>query len=422
MSDPFTLLLLQVAALLVTSRALGLVMRRLGQPVVMAEILAGIALGPSLLGHFWPDALAVLFPPASLSVLKLLSQVGLVLFMFLVGLEFDPALLRGRTRHTVAISHASIAVPFALGMAAAWWIGPGYAPPDVSPLSVALFLGIAMSVTAFPVLARILSERGLTRSRVGAISIACAAVDDVTAWCLLPFVIAVARARAPTDALGTTGLALAFIAAMVFLVRPFLRRAFPGAVARQGASSAVIASALLFLVASSAVAEIVGIHALFGAFLAGAVFPKAGTVAARIVEKLETIVLVLLLPLFFAYSGLRTDIDLVSGPREWLVTAGLILVATVGKFGGSAVTARVTGLGWREASAIGVLMNTRGLMELVVLNIGLDAGILSPTLFTMMVLMALVTTFATTPIVRWIYPDHELTRDRVAERRRAGGS
>lgn len=422
MSDALTLLLVQIAAVLLTARVLGIAMRALGQPAVMAEILAGIALGPSLLGQLWPGALAELFPPASLSVLKPLSQIGLVLFMFLVGLEFDPAFLRGRTRHTIAISHASIAVPFALGMAAAWWLGPAYAPPDVSPLSVALFLGVAMSVTAFPVLARILSERGLTKTRVGAISIACAAVDDVTAWCLLPFVIAIARARAVADALATTGLALAFIGAMVLLVRPLLRRALASAIAREGASLGVIASALLFLVAASAVAEIIGVHALFGAFLAGAVFPKTGALAARITSELETVVLVLLLPLFFASSGLRTEIGLVSGPREWLVTAGLILVATTGKFGGSALAARWTGLGWREASAIGVLMNTRGLMELVVLNIGLDAGILSPTLFTMMVLMALVTTFATTPLLSWIHPDHALARDRVADPSEAGAS
>jgi Kef-type K+ transport system membrane component KefB len=410
-----TLLLAQIAAIVAVSRLLGVVTRWLGQPLVIAEVIAGIVLGPSLLGWLWPGALTALFPVASLSSLKMLSQIGLVLFMFLIGLELDPKLLKGRTHTSVAISHSSIVVPFALGAAAAWWLAPTYSSRDVPFLSFLLFLGVSMSVTAFPVLARILSERHLLTTRAGAITIACAAVDDVTAWCMLAFVVAVARAQGIAHAVWTTVFALGFIVGMLFLVRPFLRRLGTRVASREGLTPTVVAIILLLLIASSVVTELIGIHALFGAFLFGAILPKDGKLAETLVEKLETVSVVLFLPLFFAYSGLRTQIGLVSQPHEWLVTGALILVATIGKFGGSAVAARLTGLRWREASAIGILMNTRGLMELIVLNIGLDIGVISPTIFTMLVIMALVTTFATTPILRLVYPDHELARDRLVE-------
>ena len=406
------LLLAQIAAILLVSRLLGRVTRRLGQPLVIAEVLAGIVLGPSLLGWLWPGAMHALFPPESLDVLKMLSQVGLVLFMFMVGLEFDPRLLKGRTHSSVAISHTSILAPFALGSAVAWWLYDDYSSPDVPFLSFFLFLGAAMSVTAFPVLARILSERQLLTSRVGAISIVCAAVDDVTAWCILAFVVAVARAEGAEQALWTTGFAALFILGMLLLARPVLRRLAARVAARSGVTPSVIAAALLGLLLSSATTEVIGIHALFGAFFFGAILPKQGALAETLADRVETVAVVLLLPLFFAYSGLRTQIALVSQPAEWLVTGILILTATVGKFGGSAVAARLTGLRWREASAIGVLMNTRGLMELIVLNLGMDLGVISPTVFTMLVIMALVTTFATTPVLRWVYPDEELARDR----------
>jgi Kef-type K+ transport system membrane component KefB/nucleotide-binding universal stress UspA family protein len=410
-----TLLLIQIGAILLVSRGLGLVTRRLGQPLVIAEVLAGIVLGPSLLGLISPAAMAALFPVSSLSVLKMLSQVGLVLFMFLVGLELDPKLLQGRTRSSIAISHTSIVVPFALGAGAAWWLYGSYSPRTVPFISFLLFLGAAMSVTAFPVLARILSERRLLSSRVGAIVIACAAVDDVTAWCVLAFVVAVARAQGIANAAWTTGFALAFILGMVFLARPFLRRLGARVASREGLTPTVVAITLFFLLLSSTVTELIGIHALFGAFLFGAILPKEGKLAETLADKIETVAVVLLLPLFFAYSGLRTQIGLVSQPREWLVTAVIIALATAGKFGGSAVAARLTGLGWREASAIGILMNTRGLMELIVLNVGMDLGVISPTVFTMLVIMALVTTFATSPLLRAVYSDEQLARERASE-------
>ncbi len=397
------LLLAQIVAILLVSRALGVVMRRLGQPLVMAEMVAGIALGPSLLGLLWPSGYGALFPAVSLPVLKTLSQLGLVLFMFMVGLELDPTLLHERRRASILISNVSIAFPFALGLGLAWGIHDTYAPPGVAFLPFALFLGTSMSVTAFPVLARILSERGLMQSRVGAIAIACAAVDDVTAWCLLAFVVAIARAKGMLDAAWTAGLAVAFSAFMLLLARPLLRRWGSVVAERGGLTPTRLVFVLVLLLFSAGATELIGIHALFGAFLFGAVLPKGGGLSHALAEKLESVAVVLLMPLFFAFSGLRTQIGLLTGAEQWLLTLGIIAVATFGKFGGSAVAARITGINWREASAIGVLMNTRGLMELIVLNVGMDLGVISPTMFTMLVLMALVTTFATTPILRWVY-------------------
>lgn len=408
-------LLSQIASIVFVSRTLGVVTRWMGQPLVIAEVLAGILLGPSLLGWLSPEVMNGLFPTSSLPTLKLLSQVGLLLFMFLIGLELDPKLLRGRTHSSVAISHTSIVVPFGLGALVALWLYGTYSPPTVSLTSFVLFLGISMSVTAFPVLARILSERQLMSSRVGAIAIACAAVDDVTAWCLLAVVVAVARAQGLGSAAWTTGLALLFIVTMFFGVRPFLRRLGSRVANREGLTSTVMAGIFVLLIASSMVSELIGIHALFGAFLFGAIFPKDGKLADALIEKLESVSVVLFLPLFFAYSGLRTQVGLVSAPSEWAATALLTFVATMGKFGGSTIAGRLTGLRWREASAVGILMNTRGLMELIVLNIGLDIGVITPTVFTMLVIMALVTTFATTPALQWVYPQREVARDRAVE-------
>jgi Kef-type K+ transport system membrane component KefB len=396
-------LLWQIGAILVVSRSLGLLARRLGQPLVIAEMMAGIALGPSLLGRLSPGAMAFLFPPSSLGGLALLSQLGLVLFMFLVGLELDASTLASRSRAVVAISHTSIAVPFALGAAAGHLLWPIYAPDGVHALPFALFVGVAMSVTAFPVLARILSERGWLSSRIGALSIACAAIDDVTAWCLLAFVVCAARSRALGEALWVSGLALSFGTLMLYVVRPALSRWGLWRRAGDELSADLVAVALCLLVLSSSITELIGIHAVFGAFLLGAILPKVGATRA-LAEKLQVPAVVLLLPLFFAHSGLRTQIGTISGASQWLIALGLIALATLGKLGGGMIAARVAGLPWRDAGAIGILMNTRGLMELVVLNIGMDLGVISTRVFTMMVLMALVTTFATTPILKRIYP------------------
>ncbi|GMV18516.1 MAG: cation/H(+) antiporter [Polyangiaceae bacterium] len=409
--DPLARFIAQAALIVVVSRALGVFTRWLGQPMVIAEISAGILLGPSLVGWLWPGFTSAVFPTQSLPLLGLASQVGLLLFMFLIGIELDPKLLRGRANASIAISQTSIVLPFALGALLALYLFQRFAPAGVQLSSFMLFMGVAMSITAFPVLARILVERQLLGSRVGAVTIACAAVDDVTAWCILAFVVSTVRSTSAAGAVRTVLLALGYIALMLLVVRPLLQRLADRT--KLGLGQNLVAVILVGVLASSFITEQIGIHALFGAFLFGAILPKQGSFSAALAEKLEDLVVVLLLPLFFAYSGLRTQIGLLDTGQAWLVCGLVIVVACVGKFGGAFAAARLTGSSWREAGAIGILMNTRGLMELVVVNIGLDLGVLSPTLFTMMVLMALVTTFITTPLLRIVYPVHALTRELV---------
>jgi len=394
-----------ICVVLLLSRVLGVAMRALGQPTVIAEIVAGIVLGPSVVGVLWPQLSGALFPEAAVAGLRQLSQLGLVLFMFLVGLELDATAFKGRASAVVFISHASIAVPFALGAASALWLWPRYSEPHV-PLGVfVMFLGVAMSVTAFPVLARILSEQNLSASRVGRIAMACAAIDDVTAWCLLALVVALARAQGAAHALWTAALALLFVLFTWQLMRRALRRLGRAIQRRDQLTPAVLAVILMLVIACSLATELIGIHALFGAFAFGAAMPKQSEVVKGLSEKLETVTVLLLLPLFFAYSGLRTQIGLLARPEDWLVTLAIVVIATAGKAGGGTLAARISGIPWREAGTIGVLMNTRGLMELVVLNAGMDLGIISPSVFTMLVIMALVTTCATTPVVRRLNPE-----------------
>ena len=396
------LFIVQATLVIVSARLIGLMARRLRQPMVIAELVAGIALGPSLLGWLAPGVEAAVFPAHSLGQLSIVSQVGLLLFMFLVGLEFDPAMLRARARAAVTISHSSILVPFGLGLLFAVIVYPGLSPPSVPFRSFAMFMGVSMSITAFPVLARILSEQRMLRSEIGTMAIACAAVDDITCWCVLAFILALVRATTLTGAVVTVVLAVGYTALML----GFVRRLASHFAARMPAvsSQGLVAIAILSIFASSAITELIGIHAIFGAFLCGTVIPRERGLPRRIAGKLEDVVEAFMLPLFFAFSGLRTELGLLDHARDWLVCALVIAVACLGKFGGSVMAARLSGFGWREASAIGILMNTRGLVELVVLNIGYDLGLVSPTLFTMLVIMALVTTFMTSPLLRWIYP------------------
>ena len=409
--SPLTLLIAQLVVIITAARLLGLLARKIHQPLVIAEVVAGILLGPSLLGAVAPEFKAALFPAASLGVLGMLSQIGLILFMFLVGLEMDLGMLRGRGHTSVLISHTSIVVPFALGAVLALYIYPVLSEPSVAFSSFTLFMGAAMSITAFPVLARILTERRLLRTKVGAVTITCAAVDDVTAWCILAFVVSIVRSTAVSEAVWTTVLAVAYTLLMLLVVRRFLERLAARGSDREGMTQNAVAVTFVLLFLSAWATELIGIHALFGAFLMGAIIPRTGGFARVLAEKLEDIVVIVFLPTFFALSGLRTEIGLLNTPAAWLQCALIIFVACLGKFGGSFIAARWTGLGWREASALGILMNTRGLMELIVLNIGLDLGVISPTLFTMMVLMALFTTFITSPILQVVYPPEELAKD-----------
>jgi Kef-type K+ transport system membrane component KefB len=419
--DPLTRFLAQTTTIIVASRLLGRLARRVGQPMVIAEITAGIVLGPSLFGWLCPNAAQALFPADSMAALQLVSQLGLILFMFLIGLELDPNLLRGHGRTSFVISHTSIIVPFALGSLLAFYLYPKWSSQNVSRTAFVLLLGVAMSITAFPVLARILSERRLLRTRVGAVTIACAAIDDATAWCILAFVVAAARSTGFRAATITTLLAFAYVLLMFYVARPLLRRVAVRVGSRATLSQNVIALVLVCLFLSSWCTELIGIHALFGAFLFGAVLPKEGGLAHMLAKKLDDLVLVLLLPLFFAFSGVRTQLALLGGEGALGVCLLIILVACVGKFGGSTLAARFTGMSWRESGALGVLMNTRGLMELIVLNIGLDLGVISPTVFAMMVVMALVTTFMTQPILAVLYPERLRTQEGLESARPALG-
>ena len=376
------LLLFQIVLIIVTARAMGALLRRLGQPAVIGEIAAGIFLGPSLFGALAPDMFARVFPATSIPTLLSLSQIGLLLFMFLVGLEFAPELLRERKHTVVVISHVSIIVPFILGTVLAIYLYPRVSDPSVAYRSFVLFLGTAMSITAFPVLARILQDRDLMKTKLGNTAIACAAVDDVTAWCILAFVVMLARAGEQSQFVLQLALLAAYVFVMLRVVRPRLKK--PS-----------LFVALLIVFASAWATELLGVHALFGAFLAGTIMPRDTDFS----EQIHGLTSIVFLPLFFAVTGLRTNIGSLGTPELWLCCGLVLLVAIAGKFGGAAVSAAAVGFPWREATAIGLLMNTRGLMEMVVVNVGLEIGVVSPSLYTMIVIMALVTTAMTTPLL-----------------------
>jgi Kef-type K+ transport system membrane component KefB/nucleotide-binding universal stress UspA family protein len=401
-------LFLQIGLIVALSRFVGWLFSRFHQPQVMGEMIAGILLGPSLFGWLAPGAAAFVFPAGSVHYLNILSQVGVVFFLFLVGLELDPKLLRSRGHAAVVISHMSIVTPFLLGAVLTLYLYPRVFTQHMRFASVALFMGAAMSITAFPVLARILTERNLTKTKIGAITITCAAVDDVTAWCMLAFVVAVARLQTGggsfVGAIWTAFGSALYVCAMFLLVRPLLRR-LEIIYDRHGLLSQNIMSIVFLLILASAyTTETIGIHALFGAFLMGAIMPKGTEFTRHLGEKLEDFTVVFLLPIFFAYTGLNTQVRLLN-QGSLLLDAGLIIfVACLGKFGGSAAAARMCGLDWRESAAIGTLMNTRGLMELVILNVGRDLGVITDSVFAMMVLMALITTSLTTPVLNWVYP------------------
>lgn len=402
LEHPLAILLAQIITIVLVARFFGWIFRKIGQPSVIGEIIAGIFLGPSLVGMYFPNFSAALFPVESLGNLQFLSQIGLILFMFVIGMELDLKILKNKANEAVIISHASIVIPFALGISLSYFIYHKFAPQGVEFLSFSLFMGIAMSITAFPVLARIVQERGLHKTKLGTIVITCAAADDITAWCLLAAVIAIVKAGTFLSSLYVIGLSILYVLMMLFIVKPFLKRVGDLHKNNDNLSKPVVAIFFLTLIISSYCTEIIGIHALFGAFMTGAIMPDITKFRNIFIEKVEDVSLILLLPLFFVFTGLRTQIGLINDPYLWKVTGLIILVAITGKFIGGALTARFVGQNWKDSLTIGALMNTRGLMELVVLNIGYDLGVLTSEVFTMMVIMALVTTFMTGPALDFI--------------------
>jgi Kef-type K+ transport system membrane component KefB len=399
---PLAILLAQIITIILVARFFGWVFRKIGQPSVIGEIIAGIVLGPSLLGLYFPEFSIALFPIESLGNLQFLSQIGLILFMFVIGMELDLKVLKNRANEAVVISHASIVIPFALGIGLAYFVYYRFAPEGVAFLPFALFMGIAMSITAFPVLARIVQERGIHKTRLGAIVITCAAADDITAWCLLAAVIAIVKAGTFVSSLYIILLAASYVIVMLVVVKPFLKKIGELYGSKDNLNKSVVAIFFLTLIISSYTTEAIGIHALFGAFMTGVIMPDITKFRNVFIEKVEDVSVILLLPLFFVYTGLRTEIGLINDSYLWKVTGFIILVAVIGKFLGSALAAKFVGQNWRDSLTIGALMNTRGLMELIVLNIGLDLKVLTPEVFTMMVIMALVTTFMTGPALNLI--------------------
>jgi Kef-type K+ transport system membrane component KefB len=399
---PLAILILQIISIIVVSRIFGYLFNKIHQPTVIGEIVAGIFLGPSVLGVFFPEISAFMFPVQSLGNLQFLSQIGLIFFMFIIGMELDLKIIRNKAHAAVVISHSSIIFPYLLGVILAYFLYSDFAPEGVSFLPFALFMGIAMSITAFPVLARIIQEKGITKTNLGTMALTCAAADDITAWCILAAVVAIVNAGSILNSIYVIALSITYVFFMIKIVQPFLNRIGAIYISRENLSKTIVAFVFIILLGSAYLTEIIGIHALFGAFLAGTIMPQNLNFKRIIVEKIEDVSLVVLLPLFFVFTGLRTQIGLLNEPGLWLVCLLIVAVAITGKFGGSAIAAKFVGLSWKESLSIGTLMNTRGLMELIVLNLGYDLGILSPSVFAMMVLMALITTFATGPALEFI--------------------
>ncbi len=388
------LFLLQIAVIIGFSHLVAALFRRFGQPKVVGEMAAGIALGPTLFGLFAPHSFHALFPPASLGYLNALSQAGLTIFIFLVGVRVDFAELRHQSRIAFVTSNVSVILPLLMGLGVAQYIFPRYGTG--SPLAFALFIGTAMSVTAFPVLARILMERNLLTTRLGSVAIACAAVDDMTAWILLAVIVAMTKHDPHAQSLPSMMVYIAVYLVVAFILRWALEVWAKRFNDRKIPLDSILVFVVLALV-SGAVGEQLGVHALVGAFIAGLVTPRR--FREQLVDKLEAVTLIILMPLFFALTGIRTNFIFNAGAGMYFDFFLILLVAVASKWGGAAIGARAMGMGWREASQLGLLMNTRGLVGLVVLNVGLDLGILSPQLFSMMVAMALVTTFMATPLM-----------------------
>ena len=396
--DELVHVLLALAAIVLSGLIVGRAIARFGQPAVIGEMFAGIFLGPSLLGRIWPQGMQFLLPASITPHLRVIAQIGVVLYMFLVGLELDLTRLRDRARSAVVISFSGIAVPLVLGSLLAGYLHRQLGPEHVPVFLFGAFFCVALSVTAFPVLARIVADRKLEHTAMGVMALTCAAAGDIAAWCMLSIVVSFARS-APHQGVWTVSFAALYVLTMLGLVRPYVLRFVARQAQADSLSRGTLAGLFIALLTSALITEWIGIHALFGAFLLGALVPHDSKLARSVIAKLEDVVAVLLLPVFFAATGLRMRLDLVSGEAAWFACGLIVLAAFAGKFGGVFTAARICGIDTRTSLGLGALMNTRGLMELIVLNVGLDLGIISPSLFTMMVIMALITTCAAGPVL-----------------------
>lgn len=398
-----TLLLSQMTIVLLTALVCGSIARKVGQARVIGEIVGGILLGPSVFGRLAPHVSSVLFPQQSFGAFEILSNIGLILFLFVIGAELNYEHLYEQKITATLTSTMSILLPFVLAILVAPSLRALFAPQGVSSLVFTLFLGISMSITAFPVLARILEERRLQSTSLGTTALMCAAVDDVFAWSLLAVALALIKPQGGSMTIPHQLLWLvAYIFGMVCIVRPLGKWLTKRRSEKPGLSYELFSIILALVLASAAMTEAIGVHPLFGAFLAGLCLPRIKGWQSVLRSRLDFVVSVLLLPLFFALTGMRTRLDLLSGTNIWLWTALVLLVAVAGKMGGAVLAARWTGQTWRYSWALGALLNTRGLVELIVLNVAYKAGVFSPTLFTMLVVMALITTMMTTPILNWL--------------------
>jgi Kef-type K+ transport system membrane component KefB len=405
------ILMLQLVIILLVARLMGYLFQLIGQPMVIGEIVAGLLLGPSLLGHLAPGISTVIFPENSVALLQHLSQLGLIFFMFIIGMELDTNSFKKSANTAIIISIASIVIPFISGIILAFYLYSDFAPANIPFSSFALFMGTTMSITAFPVLARIVQERKLTKTLVGTMALTVAAIGDVVAWCILAVVIAIVKSGGISHSIVTILLSVVYISGMFFLVKPLMFRIGRVYASRETMSKPIVALVFLLILISAMITEAIGIHALFGAFMAGVVMPDNLNFKRVFTEKIEDISLVILLPLFFVSTGLRTEIGLINSTHLWIVCSLITLAAILGKFGGTLFASRYTGLAWSHSLAIGVLMNAKGLMELIVLNIGYDLGILTPEVFAMLVLMALATTLITGPglnLINHFYPESHI--------------
>ncbi|HEX2909574.1 MAG TPA: cation:proton antiporter [Chloroflexia bacterium] len=394
---------IQVALIMVTCYGVGKIFQKIGQPRVIAEIFVGILLGPSLFGLLLPDIHREIFPKASMSIIYTISQLGLVLYMFLIGAELEIKVIKQRFSSAIAVSGAGILMPFCLGILLALYLmnQTQLFMPGVNPLSAFLFLGAAMSITAFPVLARIIEERGLARTSLGSLALTAASIDDVVAWTLLALTLAT-LSNNPNLILIAVGGSAVYLAVVFLLVRPFLKRLGKSVEQHQKIGREVLIVTLLLVMLGAGFTEFIGIHAVFGAFVLGTALPR-GSYTTELRKLIEPLTANLLIPLFFVYSGLNTQLNLIDSGFLVFLTLITIIMATVGKGGACYLAALLVGEKHREALGIGILMNTRGLVELIILNIGLEQKIISPTLFTIMVIMAIVTTFMTSPAFSFVY-------------------